>query len=397
MSESTLEFTPFLRRPLVRWGGGGLLLLAGLATWRSLAGGKEAQGGARSVPVLAVPATRGDLDQTLTSLGTVTAVNSALVRSRVDGVLQSIHFQEGQLVSKGQLLAEIDPRPFQVQLMSAEGQLAKDSAALRNARADQARVRALVAQGIVSKQVADTQDTVVDQLLAAVQADTAAVESAKLNLTYSRVSAPVSGRAGLRLVEPGNMVRASDATGLVTIAPVQPITVMFTVPSDAIQSVLASHRKGTLEAEAFDRENRQRLVSGKVAAIDNQVDPATGTVKLRAEYDNRDGSLYPNQFVNVRLKVDTLRSVVLVPTVAVQRSPKGAFVYVVKADETVDMRPVELAGTDGNRTAVSQGLEPGEQVVSEGLERLRPGAKVSLPKARKPGEGEGQGAAKGKK
>lgn len=389
MSQSVPEATPFLQRPAVRWGGGGLILLASLVAWRSLGGGKDAAVGPRAVPVLVATAARGDLDQTLSSLGTVTAVNAALVRSRVDGVLQVLHFQEGQLVSKGQLLAEIDPRPFQVQLMSAEGQLAKDSAALNNAKADQGRVQKLVAQGIVSKQVSDTQDTSVAQLEAAVQADRAAVESAKLNLTYSRVSAPVSGRVGLRLVEPGNMVRATDTTGLVTIAPVSPITVIFTVPSDAIQSVLASHRKGALGAEAFDRENRQRLATGKVAAIDNQVDPTTGTVKLRAEYDNRDGALYPNQFVNVRLRVDTLKGVVLIPTVAVQRSPKGAFVYVIKADETVDMRPVEIAGTDGNRTAIAKGLESGESVVSEGLERLRPGAKVSLPKP------EGQGT-KGK-
>jgi len=369
-----------------------LVLLAALVGWRVLRNGQEASGGPRAVAVLATPVVRGDLDQTLASLGTVTAVNAALVRSRVDGVLQAIHFQEGQLVARGQLLAEIDPRPFQVQLMSAEGQLAKDSAALRNAKADQARVRALVAQGIVSRQVSDTQDTTVAQLEAAVQADTAAVESAKLNLTYSRVSAPVAGRAGLRLVEPGNMVRASDTTGLVTITPVQPITVVFTVPADAIQKVLAAHRKGALVAEAFDRENRERMATGRVAAIDNQVDPTTGTVKLRAEYDNRDGALYPNQFVNVRLKVDTLKDMALVPTVSVQHSPKGAYVYVVQGDETVEMRSVEVAGTDGGRTALAKGVNPGEAVVTEGLERLRPGAKVSVPKP----EGKGRTQGKGK-
>jgi multidrug efflux system membrane fusion protein len=285
------------------------------------------------------------------------------------------------MVRVGDLLAEIDPRPFQVQLMQAEGQLAKDQATYQNTLADLKRLEGLVQQGIISRQQLDTQSTAVAQYLATLKADQAQVESAKLNLTYSRITAPISGRVGLRIVDAGNMVRATDTTGLATIAPIQPINVVFAVPADNIQKVLGQTAKGgKLSVEAWDRDLRTRLGVGTLAAIDNQVDPTTGTVRLKALFANEDRSLFPNQFVNARLLVDTLKGTVIIPTAALQRGPQGTFVYMVKADGTVDLRIVTVEGSDGDDTAVSKGLTGGETIVTDGLEKLRPGSKVALPK-----------------
>ncbi|WP_243294263.1 MdtA/MuxA family multidrug efflux RND transporter periplasmic adaptor subunit [Geothrix mesophila] len=342
--------------------------------------GKNAAGG-RPVPVVAVAARQGDMPMSLTGLGTVTALNTVTVKSRVDGQLVRVAFTEGQMVRQGDLLAEIDPRPFQVQLMQAEGQLAKDRAAYQNALADLNRLQGLVQQGIISRQQLDTQSSSVAQYEATLKADQAQVESAKLNLTYSHITAPISGRVGLRQVDAGNMVRASDANGLAVIAPIQPINVVFAVPADNIQNVLRQTAKGAkLPVEAWDRDLKVRLATGSLSAIDNQVDSATGTVRLKALFTNDDRTLFPNQFVNARLLVDTLRGVVIVPTAAVQRSPQGAFVYVVKADGTADMRPVEVLATDGDDTALKQGVAGGETVITDGLDKLRPGSKVALPK-----------------
>ena len=348
-------------------------------------GGKKDAGtnpaGGRPVPVVAVQARQGDMPVSLTGLGTVTALSTVIVKSRVDGQLVRVAFTEGQMMRQGDLLAEIDPRPFQVQLMQAEGQLAKDRAAYQNALADLNRLQGLVQQGIISRQQLDTQSSSVAQYEATLKADQAQVESAKLNLTYSRITAPIAGRVGLRQVDAGNMVRASDASGLAVIAPIQPINVVFSVPADDIQKVLGQSTKGRkLPVEAWDRDLKTRLAEGSLAAIDNQVDPATGTVRLKALFTNDDRTLFPNQFVNARLLVDTLRRVVIVPTAAVQRSPQGAFVYVVKADDTAEMRPVEVLATDGDETALKQGLTGGERVITDGLEKLRPGSKVALPK-----------------
>lgn len=371
-----------------------VLVIAAALLWARSGRGKAEKGGAsRPVPVVASAARLGDMNLSLSALGTVTPMNTVTVRSRVDGQLIRIAFSEGQFVKEGDLLAEIDPRPFQVQLMQAEGQLAKDQATHSNALMDQRRLQTLVQQGIISRQQLDTQNTTVDQFAAAMKADQAQVESAKLNLVYSRITAPISGKVGLRLVDPGNMVRATDPTGLAVIAPVQPITVVFTIASDDIQRVLARTGKGSkLPTEAWDRDQRRLLATGTLVAIDNQVDPATGTVRMKALFGNADNALFPNQFVNVRLRVDTLQGVVLVPAAALQRSPQGTFLYLVAPGNSAgarvaEMRPVEVLASEGETAAIGKGLKPGEQVVAEGMEKLRPGAPVTLPSA-EPRKGE---------
>ncbi len=368
--------------------GLGAVVLAVLIIWAVRAGRHSAApaGTGRAVPVVVTTARKGDMNVNLTGLGTVTPLTTVTVHSRVDGQLMRVAFTEGQLVREGDLLVEIDPRPFQVQLMQAEGQLAKDEAALKNARLDQDRFISLVKQGILAQQQLDAQVSTVVQAEGAIKSDQSQVESAKLNLVYSRITAPISGRVGLRLVDPGNMVHASDTNGLAVIAAVQPITVIFTVPAANIQQVLAQNRKaGKLAVEAWDRDLNARLAVGTLAAIDNQVDVNTGTVRLRALFANEDMALFPNQFVNARLLVDTLHDTVIVPSAAVQRSPQATYVYVVKADSTVEFRTVVVQATDGDLSSVKQGLSPGEKVVVDGLDKLRPGSKVV------PTDAEGQG------
>lgn len=383
-TETDEPSTSFLKHWRIWLVAGGVIILSVVIFISRSSKGPDASataGTGRAVPVVAAKARKGDMAVNLTGLGTVTALNTVTVRSRVDGQLIRVAFSEGQMVRQGDLLAEIDPRPFQVQLMQAEGQMAKDEAAFKNASMDQERFRSLVQQGILPKQQLDAQTSTVNQVEGALKSDKAQVESAKLNLTFSRITAPISGRVGLRLVDLGNMVRATDPTGLAVIAPIQPINVVFTIPADSIQKVLAQSRKGVrLPVEAWDRDLKAKLASGSLAAIDNQVDTTTGTVRLKALFANDDTSLFPNQFVNARLQVDTVRDTVIIPTAAVQRSPQGAFVYVIKGDSTVEMRPIEVQGTEGDDTAVKRGLEAGERVVTDGLEKLRPGSKVSLPK-----------------
>ncbi len=341
-------------------------------------GGKKPAPPPRAVPVSTATVKTGAMPVNLSGLGTVVPTDNVVIKTRVDGQIMKIFFREGQMVKAGELLAQIDPRPFQVALLQAEGQMAKDQAALKNARMDLARVRTLFDQKIVSQQQLDTQTALVDQYEAAVKSDLGSVESARLNLTYSRITSPVAGKVGLKLVDTGNVVRASDTTGLVTVTPVSPINVVFTVPADAIQSVLKSSGGGKMPAVAvFDRDMDTRLAEGRLLAVDNQVDSATGTVRLKAQFDNGAGTLFPNQFVNARLLVDTLKDALMVPAAALQRSPAGTYVYVVKPDSTVDMRVVEPLFTEGDVTALKKGVAPGEKVVISGLDKLRPGSKVA--------------------
>jgi multidrug efflux system membrane fusion protein len=344
--------------------------------------GKGDQAAARAVPVVAAPAKQGDLGVYLNGLGTATAVNTVTVRSRVDGQLVTVAFQEGQLVHAGDLLAQIDPRPFQVQLQQAEAQMAKDQATLQNANADLRRYQALIEQDAIPRQQLDTQVATVAQTQAAIQGDQAQIESAKLNLAYSRIVAPITGRVGLRLVDPGNMVHAADPNGLVVIAQVQPIAVVFTLPADRLPQVQLQKGRA-LSVEAWDRDLKNKLATGTLLAYDNQVDPATGTVRFKALFPNEGEELFPNQFVNARLLVDTLRGVVLVPAAAVQRSTQSTFVYVVQGGETVEARNVAVMLTEGDQVAVGAvghdpGVAAGDQVVVDGLDKLQPGAKVTM-------------------
>jgi multidrug efflux system membrane fusion protein len=344
---------------------------------------KGGRGPGGPTPVVAVPAAQGDVDIMVNGLGTVTPLRTVTVKSRVDGELVRVLFNEGQLVKQGELLAEIDPRAFQVQLAQAEGQLARDRALLENARLDLERYRTLFKQDSIAKQQVDTQASLVRQYEGAVAVDRSQIESAKLQLAYSKISAPISGRIGLRLVDPGNIVRSGDASGLFVITQLQPVAVLFTVPQDLLPALLKRIQSGDqIGVEAWDREQKARLAEGMLASADNQVDPQTGTVKLKAQFTNDDASLFPNQFVNVRMKLDTLKNAIIVPPAAVQRGAQGMFVYVVQPDKTVALRTVKLGPLDAQRQAIADGLAPGELVVTDGTDRLRPGAQVDVGSAR---------------
>ncbi|MGE5468987.1 MAG: MdtA/MuxA family multidrug efflux RND transporter periplasmic adaptor subunit [Ignavibacteria bacterium] len=335
--------------------------------------------GDRPMPVQAAAVTRGDIEVALTALGTVTARNTATVKARVDGQLVRVPFKEGDVVKAGQLLAEIDARPFQVQLDQAKGQLARDEAQLANARIDQQRYAALLAKDSIAKQQVDTQEALVRQYEGVVAADRAQVENAKLQLDFTRVTAPTAGRVGLRQVDAGNMVHASDANGIVVITETRPINLVFAIPAESLSRVLERlHAGDTLAVDAFDRDGKTKLASGKLLTVDNQIDVTTGTVKLKAEFANDDNALFPNQFVNVRLRVETRKDATLMPVAAVQRGTQGTFVYVVTPEGTVAVRPVTLGPASGEVVAVEKGVNEGEQVVIDGADKLRDGAKVEV-------------------
>jgi multidrug efflux system membrane fusion protein len=335
------------------------------------------------VPVVVATAQRGDLPVYFNGLGTVTAFNTVTVRSRVDGQLTSIAFKEGQFVNEGDLLAQIDPRPFQVQLAQALGQLAKDQAQRRDAEVNLERFKLLFKEGVIPQQQLDTQAALVGQFDGAIASDQSQVDNAKLQLTYSRITAPISGRIGLRLVDVGNIVHASDTNGLLVITQLQPISVIFSLPQDQLPDVNAKLRAGVqLVVDAYDRDDTAKIASGKLQTIDNQIDLTTGTYKLKSIFSNSDNVLFPNQFVNVHLLVDTKHNLTIVPAAAIQRGPQGTYIYAVAADPATKdaiakIYPVTIAQTTGNSVGLSAGLNPGDVVVIDGQDKLQDGTKIN--------------------
>jgi membrane fusion protein, multidrug efflux system len=356
--------------------GAAVVLLPRLAH-RPVPGGRAVSGG--PVPVGVATAQKGDMPVTLSGLGTVTPLATVTVKTQINGYLMSVGFQEGQHVKKGDFLAQIDPRPYQVALEQAEGQLAKDQALLKNARLDLQRYNTLVAQNSIARQTRDTQTSLVSQYQATIVSDKAQIDAQKLNLIYCHITSPVTGRVGLRQVDPGNYVQTSDANGIVVVTQLQPISVIFTLPEDNLPQVLQQYHAGTmLQATAYDRTGTIKIATGKLETIDNQIDTTTGTVKLRAVFDNSDEALFPNQFVNIKLLVQTLHDAVLVPSSAIQRGAPGTFVYLVKPGDRVAMQKVEAGPTDGVHVVIRSGLQFGDRVVDDGADRLKDGAKVTI-------------------
>lgn len=423
-----------------RWLAGGIVvaLAAAVAWWQWPAGDRQPGGGAAGgaapggslsgparggframagggggpVPVRLAEALRGDFPVELKALGTVTSYNTVSVRARVNGQLVKVPFVEGQQVKAGELLAQIDPRPYQVALQQAEGSLLQSRAELQNAELDLKRYQDLYAEDSVARQVLDTQRAKVDQLRGTLKNLEAAVASARLNLDFTEVRAPLAGRLGLRQVDVGNLVTSGDATPLVTITQTSPIAVSFTLPEADLPAVLRPFRAGeTLRVEAWDRSESRRLAEGVLASLDNQIDTATGTVKLKARFANADEALFPNQFVNVHLRVETRRDAVLIPSAAVQFGASGTFVYVVDGEDKVQLRRLAVLASDGARSLVGEGVAAGERLVVEGTDRLREGSKVQpidaqapqgkpaggeggKPRPERPGKTEGAGAGK---
>jgi multidrug efflux system membrane fusion protein len=360
-----------------------LVAIAGASIWYSARPENQAKTSNRtqyggSVPVAVSPVLRGDMPILLRQLGTVLPLTTVTVKTNISGYLMNVAFTEGQLVKAGDFLVQIDPRPFQVALEQAEGQLAKDQALLKNAQLDLERYNTLVAQNSIARQTRDTQVSLVAQYQATVKSDHAQIDTQKLNLTYAHIVTPVTGRVGLRLVDPGNYVQTSDPNGIVVITQLQPISVIFTLPEDKLPAVLQRLRAGaSLPVTAFDRTGITELAKGRVETIDNQIDTTTGTIKLRAIFDNEQEILFPNQFVNVELLVDTMHNTEIVPNPAIQHGAPGTFVYVVKPDQSVAVQKVKLGPSNGERIAILSGLQPGESVVIDGADRLRDGTKVT--------------------
>src|SRR6516164_4250198 len=362
-----------------------LLVLLGLAAivWWTRQGSVPQQpgGGRNAAPMSIVPEVvgKGDIGINLNALGTVTSLATVTVRTQISGYLMRVVFKEGDEVKKGDLLAEIDSRPYEATLAQAKGQLARDEAMLKGAQVDLTRYQGLAAQNAVPHQTLDTQIALVAQDQGTVEADRAAVKSAEVNLQYTRIVSPIDGRVGLRLVDQGNYVTPGDANGLVVITQLQPISVLFTLPEDNLQAIAKRIRAGAvLPATALDRGGANKIADGTLQTFDSQIDPTTGTIKLRAQFPNENKALFPNQFVNVRLLLDTHKDVVTMSTAGVQRGVPGTFVYLVNDDSTVSVRPVKLGVTDGDRVEVLSGLQPGDRVVIDGADKLRDGAKIVL-------------------
>jgi multidrug efflux system membrane fusion protein len=367
--------------------GLGLVIVAGAGWYISQTGTAPASrqaagrfGAGAPIPVGIASATKGEVPVVIRALGTVAPLHTVNVKTQITGQLLKVDFKEGQMVKQGDLLALVDPRPYDVALQQAVGQQQRDEALLKNAQTDLERYRKLVAQESIARQQLDTQQSLVRQYEAALVIDQAMVDAAKLNVAYTKIVAPITGRIGLRTVDPGNFVSMSDATSICIIIQIQPISVLFTIPEDTLPSVRERLKAGAkLEVRVLDRAQKTELAIGKLDTHDNLIDMTTGTVKLRAVFDNKDDTLFPNQFVNVRLLVDTVKDATVVPVAAIQRGQPGTFVYLVKADDTVEIRVVELGATDGDKVQIVKGLQPGDQVVIDGTDRLRDGAKIRRP------------------
>jgi len=357
------------------------------------------------VPVSVATAERRDIPYYLSGLGSVTAYYTVSVKSRVDGELMQVNFKEGQDVKSGELLAIIDPRPYQVALEQAQAALFRDQALMRDAKLNYDRFKGLLASsGAMSQQQVDTQMATVDQLDGTVRNDQAAIDSAKLNLVYCHITAPVTGRIGLRLVDPGNIVHATDTNAMFVITQLQPIATIFTLPEDNLPDVSRQMAKGTLEVDAFSRDDQTKLAAGKLLTIDNQIDVTTGTARLKAVFDNKNNALWPNQFVNIRLQLEVRKDSTAIPAAAIQRGPQGTYVFVAKSDSTVDVRPVTIAFTQDNVAVVASGISPSEVVVTDGQDKLQQGSKIetraAAPSGNKPqqaaGSNNGSGSPAGK-
>jgi multidrug efflux system membrane fusion protein len=341
--------------------------------------GKQGKEGSEATPVVAVRAVRGNIGVYFTGLGAVTPLQTVTVRSRVDGELMKVQYQEGDMVRAGDLLVEVDPRPYQAQLTQFEGQLIKDQAALDNARTDLARYETLIKENAIPEQQLATQRATVEQDTGIVKTDQGQIDAVKLNLTYCKITAPLTGRVGLRLVDAGNIVHAADANGLVVITQIDPISVLFTVAEDQLPQVLDKMRaKEMLEVDAYDRDMKSKIAQGTLATVDNQIDQTTGTIRLRGVFPNANGALFPNQFVNARLLVQEKRNVVLLPSAALQRTSNSVFVYLVKPDSTVTVRNVVVGVSEGDNSEITSGLTAGDVVVMTGADRLREGSRVEV-------------------
>lgn len=364
----------------------GIVAVGGYFYFRGSAEQGQANAGSKSgrpdtppVSIAAATSRQGDMPIYLSGLGTVTALKTVTMHSRVDGELIRVAFTEGQLVHQGDLLAEIDPRPFQVQLKQAEGQLLRDQALLKNAFIDLDRYKTLEEQDSIAAQQTATQQALVKQYEGTVEMDQGLVDNAKLQITYAHITAPITGRIGLRLVDQGNIVHAADVNGMLVITQTQPISVIFTLPEDAVPSVMKRwHDDASISVDAYDRAGNHKLATGKILAVDNQIDTTTGTLKLKAQFDNEDRTLFANQFVNIKMHLDTLHNAILAPTAAIQRGAEGAFVYVVKDDNNISVRPVKTGAVDGDTVAVLEGLTANEKLVIDGADKLREGSRVNL-------------------
>jgi multidrug efflux system membrane fusion protein len=363
-------------------------LSGGYIVFRSLhsthpagAAGHNAQ--AAPQPVGAATIGQGDIRVIINALGTVTPIATITVQTQINGQLQEVAFTEGQMIKKGDFLAQIDPRPYQLLQAQYEGQLARDQGVLAQARVDLARYKTLAEQNSIARQQYEDQIYIVQQDEGTVKLDQALIDQQKLNVTYCHIVSPVTGRIGLRLVDPGNYLQTTNTTGVAVVTQLQPITVIFPVPEDDLPDILSQTKTGPpLEVYAYDRANVRSLATGRVAALDSQIDTTTGTAKLRAQFDNADNALFPNQFVNAQLVVKVLHNVVTMPTAAIQRGAPGTYVYVINANDTVSVRPVSIGPTDGPMVAVNSGLSVGERVVVDGADRLRDGARVTIAGAR---------------